>query len=99
LLSKLDADIVLIYREGTLEDIFFFLDNGYAIGIFVDTEELPYWSSPGGHAVVVVGYSDQDFYLHDPAFGSGPQTVAHGDLQLAWQVFDSILAVVQRKPR
>src|SRR5215203_2377572 len=68
LLSRLHSDLILIYREGEIEDLFQFLDQGYPIGIFVATEELPYWNEIAAHAVVVAGYSDQDFYLHDPAF-------------------------------
>jgi hypothetical protein len=94
--------LLLIYREGDLDDlIYYYLDNGYPVGIFVYTKELPYWTRAAGHALVVVGYSDQFFYLHDPAFSSAPQAVTHGDLQLAWEVYDFFLAVVQRrqKPR
>jgi hypothetical protein len=42
LLSRIYADLLLIYREGGLEDIIRFLDNGYPVGIFVYTKELPY---------------------------------------------------------
>lgn len=97
LLSRIHSDLLLIYREGELEDIIRFLDNGYPIGIFVYTKELPYWTTAAGHAVVVVGYTEQVFYLHDPAFNDTPQAVTYGDLQLAWEAYDSFLAVVQRK--
>jgi ABC-type bacteriocin/lantibiotic exporter with double-glycine peptidase domain len=97
LLSRLYSDLIVIYRAGGVEDIFDFIDSGYPVCVFVATLELPYWSESLLHAVVVVGYSDQDFYLHDPAFGNAPQTVTHGDLQLARDAFSSKLAVVQRK--
>jgi ABC-type bacteriocin/lantibiotic exporter with double-glycine peptidase domain len=99
LLSRLHSDLTVIYQVGTIDDIFNFIDNGYPVAIFVDTIELPYWTTSTYHAVVVVGYSAQDFYLHDPAFSNTPQTVTHRDLQLAWDVLNSKLAVVQRKQK
>jgi ABC-type bacteriocin/lantibiotic exporter with double-glycine peptidase domain len=99
LLSRIHSDIVVIYRTGQLEDVVHFIDEGYPIGIFVETNELPYWTRSSAHAVVVVGYSDQDFYLHDPAFRDAPQKVTHGDLQLAWDALEPTLAVVQRRQK
>jgi hypothetical protein len=96
LLSRLHPDLIVVFREGGTEEIFHHIDRGYPVGVFVDTMELPYWSSSTYHAVVIVGYSDQDFYLHDPAFHNAPQIVTHGDLQLARDVFSSKLVVVQR---
>lgn len=99
LLSRVHSDILITYRPGEFEDLIYFIDQGYPVGIFVDTEELPYWQTPATHAVVVIGYSEQDFYLHDPAFSKTPQAVSHGDLLLAWDAMNSILAVVQRKQK
>lgn len=99
-LARLHPEIVVIYEIGALEDIAQFLDNGYPVVVFVDTAELPYWNWATGHAVVIVGYSEQTFYLHDPEF-TAPQSVSFGDLELARQFSDSHFLVVQRtqKPK
>jgi hypothetical protein len=93
---RLHPDLHLIYQEGAIESLIYLIDQGTPVGILVATEELPYWSMDTSHAVVIVGYSDVGFYLHDPAFADAPKVVSRGDLQLAWYGLDSMLFVVQR---
>jgi hypothetical protein len=97
LLSRINSDLPLIYREGETKDLCHFIDQGYPIGIFVATTELPYWKEIAAHAVVVVGYSNQDFYLNDPTLRNAPQVISWGNLHLAWEPLDQFLVVVQRK--
>jgi hypothetical protein len=97
-LSQINSDLLVIYQEGELGDLVNYLESGYPVGIFLNTKELPYWNRATGHAVVLVGYSNDIFYLHDPAFGT-PQAVSSGDLELAWEAYDFYFAVVQRKQK
>jgi hypothetical protein len=96
-LSHIHKDIVVTHRKGNLEDIIAYLDDGFPVGIFVYTDGLPYWSRTTGHAVIVVGYSDDNLYLNDPAFAEAPQIASHGNIELAWEGYNNFLAVVQRK--
>jgi len=98
-LPSIYPDVSLRYEIGEIEEIIGYLDAGYPAGVFVEASELPYWSEPSGHAVVVVGYSDKNFLLNDPALSNAPQAVSYEDLQLAWQEYDFYLAVVQRKQK
>lgn len=98
-LPSIDPNLSLRYEVGEIEEIIHYLDAGYPVGIFVEASELPYWSEPSGHAVVVVGYSDKNFLLNDPALSDAPQIVSYEDLHLAWQEYDFYLAVVQRKQK
>jgi hypothetical protein len=71
-LSGIYPDLHLVYELGELEDIVSYINQGYPVGIFVDTRDLPYWYGSFGHAVVVFGYSDDSFYLNDPEFSDTP---------------------------
>src|SRR3954454_3170171 len=53
-LPSIYPDVSLRYEIGEMEEIIGYLDAGYPAGVFVEASELPYWSEPSGHAVVVV---------------------------------------------
>lgn len=97
-LERLHLDIRIDYRQGVLEDLFAAIDTGYPPAVFLETSELPYWQAPSRHAVVVVGYDDESFYVNDPFFEQAPQTVSHGDLELAWIEADQFYAVITHRP-
>ncbi len=94
-LGDLIAGIQVTYRQGVLVDVFRAIDAGQPVILFVWTGDLPYWALETWHAVVVVGYDENQFYLHDPAFTTAPQIVTHGDLELAWIAYDTYYAVIQ----
>ena len=98
-LSQLYSDLLLTYRSGDLEDVVACLESGYPVALFVNAKDLPYWGETSGHAIVVVGYADQHFYINDPKFDIAPQIVTQGDIDLAWEAFDYFFAIVQRKPK
>jgi uncharacterized protein YvpB len=56
---------------------------------------LPYWTVETWHAVVVIGYDNNFFYVNDPAFEFAPQVVTQGDLELAWIAYDAYYAVLE----
>jgi hypothetical protein len=96
-LSRIHANVLVTHKKGEIQDIISYLENGVPVAIFVYTGELPYWSRGTGHAVVVVGYSGDDFYLNDPAYSDAPHRATYGDVALAWEAYNYSLAVIQRK--
>lgn len=96
-IRKLEAlvhDVQVIYRQGELPDLFAALEAGFVPIVFVWTGELPYWPTSTWHAVLIVGYDDEHFYVHDPAFDNAPIQVSQGDLDLAWLAYDSTFAAL-----
>ncbi len=94
-LAEVVPGIRVTYRQGELADLSRALDAGLPPTVFVWTEELPYWPAATWHAVVLVGYDAQSFYLNDPAFEAAPLVVGRGDLDLAWLAYDSYYAVIE----
>jgi ABC-type bacteriocin/lantibiotic exporter with double-glycine peptidase domain len=94
-LEHLVPGIQVQYAQGELLDLYRALDSGLPPTVFVWTGDLPYWPVGTWHAVVVVGYDEQHFYVNDPAFEAAPQAVLHGNLDLAWLAYDSYYAMVQ----
>ena len=95
-LAELVQGVAVIYKQGAIPDLFQALDKNKAVMVFVWTSDLPYWQLETWHAVVVVGYDEQHFYLNDPAFDHAPQTVSHGNLDLAWIAYDTYYAVIEK---
>ena len=56
---------------------------------------LTYWKEETFHAVVVVGYDDEQLYLNDPAFAAAPQTVGWDSFLAAWAEYDEVAIVIQ----
>jgi predicted double-glycine peptidase len=48
------------------------------------------------HALVIIGYDDDSFFVHDPAFPNAPIQIDQDELYLAWLEFDYAFAVVTR---
>lgn len=91
-LTQLHLDV--LYRQGTLHDLYHFLQSGNPVIVPVSTGELPYWPESTDHAVVVVGMDAQSIYLNDPAFATAPIQVGLGDFDLAWLERDEYFAVL-----
>ena len=88
------TSIRIIYKQGALPDLFQVIESGFPATVFVWTGDLSYWDIGTWHAVVIIGYDEQYFYLNDPAFDEAPLPVSHGDLDLAWIAYDSYYAVI-----
>jgi ABC-type bacteriocin/lantibiotic exporter with double-glycine peptidase domain len=72
------------------------LDAGLPSIIFVLTSGLSYWEIDTRHAVVVVGYDDNGFFLNDPAFDESPIYALTDEVMLAWSEFDYTYALVSQ---
>jgi ABC-type bacteriocin/lantibiotic exporter with double-glycine peptidase domain len=99
LLTQVRPDLHVTLQQGNLQHLMKAIDAGIPPAVFLFTGELPYWTEGVYHAVVLVGYTETEFYIHDPAFAHAPQVVSIGDLDLAWLEFDSYFAMVQRRSR
>jgi ABC-type bacteriocin/lantibiotic exporter with double-glycine peptidase domain len=91
--QRLAPNIRITYRQGELRDLLVAIDDGFPPVVFVNTTDLPYWSVTALHAVVITGYDDTHFFIHDPAFEHAPQISLQDELALAWLAHDSYFAV------
>ncbi len=83
-------------RNGTLADLIQALEQNTPSIVFVSTGSLPYWSLDTQHAVLVVGYDNDDVLIADPAFDETLQRVNKLALLLAWDEFDNRYALIRR---
>jgi hypothetical protein len=96
MLDEIVPNVHVRYGQGELSDLLQALDAGLPPTVFVWTGELLYWSAAVWHAVVLAGYDQECFFVHDPAFEDAPLRVSRGDLDLAWLAFDSYYAVIEQ---
>ena len=64
--------------------------------VFLQTDTLPYWKIETAHTVVLLGLTDDEAYLNDPAFSESPQICSLAAFQTAWQEFENRYAVISR---
>lgn len=86
----------VIYREATMSILVDYVQSGEPVIAFVDTNELPYWTSGTNHAVVVIGVQDDALFVNDPASEADPIRVTMGDFELAWLNADYMCAIVRK---
>jgi uncharacterized protein YvpB len=85
------------YAEGELSTIRQFIEQGHPVIVLVQTGELSYWGHDTMHAIVVVGYDKQHFYVNDPHFDTFPLIVSSGDFDLAWfEMGNRYIVITQR---
>lgn len=88
-------ELTVVLTEMDLNDIQLCLQQQQPVIAFVHTADLSYWVEPTNHAVVVIGFDERHFYLHDPFFQNAPQKVPSEQLALAQLHFDHLCAVIQ----
>ncbi len=86
--------VTVTYREGSLEELKHHWQNGYPCIVLVRTAELPHWTYATDHAIVVIGFEDQQVHVHDPAFAAAPIAIPLTAFELAWMDFDYRYAVL-----
>lgn len=90
----------ILVGQGTNEQLMSHIESGLPCIIAVSAHELAYWrqneppQSLNNHAVVVVGFEQNSFYLNDPAFAIAPQQVSVAEFDLAWLEKDNLYAVI-----
>lgn len=72
------------YSRTNIKGLETMLGQGHPVIVFLRTGELPHWSYSTDHAVLVVGYDDERFYIDDPDRVEAPIAVPRGDFELAW---------------
>jgi predicted double-glycine peptidase len=88
-------NISVVYREATVAILLDLVQHGVPVIVFVDTGELPYWSSATNHAIVVVGADAEQLLVNDPAYPEAPIAVAVGDFELAWLNSEYMCAIIR----
>ncbi len=81
-------------KQGEIADLQNYLTKNIPPIIFVNTAEIPYWSEPTGHALVVVGIDESRVFVNDPAFSEAPKSFTIADLELAWLEMDQFFAII-----
>lgn len=91
--------VEVTYREWSIAQVLDALDAAHPIIIFVRTAFLDHWEQDVAHAVVLIGYEeDQHFWLHDPALPNGPTKVSWQGVLAAWAEFDYRGAALRMAP-
>lgn len=80
--------VQVTYREGAMDELNQHIANGIPCITLVRTSGLSYWSYSTDHAVVVVGFDEQNIYVNDPAFPNYPIPIPVNQFELAWMGFD-----------
>lgn len=63
----------------------------------VVTRHLSYWQRDTIHAVVVVGTTDDEVHINDPAFPGAPRAVLRPEFLTAWSELDFLAVMVTVK--
>jgi len=94
--NLIDLGVHVRYAQGTIGELFDYLERGQPCIVLVRTDQLPYWTCTTNHAVLIVGFDEQAVYVNDPAFEQAPQRAPRADFELAWLAFDYRYAVIWR---
>jgi ABC-type bacteriocin/lantibiotic exporter with double-glycine peptidase domain len=81
----------------TLPLIRYQLDSGAPVIALVRTIFLDYWEDDMAHAVVVVGYQNDDLWLNDPALVNAPQRASKDGFLAAWGEYDYLCATFLKR--
>jgi len=68
----------------TIDDLKNLLLQGYLVICHVNSRKLNNKPGYAGHAVVVKGFDDKHFFLHDPSFTSPHRSVEFSLFEEAW---------------
>ena len=94
-MKRANLNVQIVQGDPTI--LYTFLQNNEPIILPVATQELPYHTASTDHAIVVVGFDDNYFYVNDPMFAAGNIPVPKGDLELAWLAHDERYAVILQR--
>lgn len=86
--------VAVDFGPGTLAELQQQLLRSRPCIVFIRTGELSTWSEDTGHAVVLVGMTQDAVLLNDPAFVQAPQRIPMDEFMLAWLDFDYDYAVI-----
>lgn len=87
--------IVEIYTGGTPDAFAPYLESGLPVLVAVDADDVQFWPYTHHHAVVVVGFDEQQVFVHDPMQVEAPLAVYLDSFLLAWSRRDEQYAVMR----
>jgi uncharacterized protein YvpB len=87
-------NLSVTYSQTDLDSLEVVLQEGHPVIIFVRTGELPHWTYATDHALLLVGYDEEQVYVNDPGHDEAPIAVSHGNFELAWLEKDYYYALV-----
>ena len=95
-LSQLNFNVT--YSQTDMAGLEALLNQGQPLIVFVRTGELPHWTYSTDHALVIVGYDDDQVYVNDPDREENevPIAIPRGDFELAWLERDYYYGVIER---
>lgn len=96
-LSSLDLEVN--FGPLTLPLIYDWLNAHVPVIALVRTLFLDYWQIDMAHAVVVVGYDEQQIYINDPAFDDALQRATPNGFLAAWGEYDYLAGLIIRRAR
>lgn len=85
------------YGEFSLAELQGYLSNQIFPIVFVSADMLDWAEFRGFHALVLVEITEIDVALLDPALGNGPTRLSIDGFLMAWEEFDTLTAIIQRK--
>lgn len=86
------------YGHGKPLNLAQWLERDIPVIVFIRTDFLLYWETDVGHALVVVGTSDEHVLVHDPVTEDGPLSISPIAFEAAWTEMDYSYAVVTPAP-
>lgn len=94
-----DLSLAVVYSQTDMVGLTAMLQDGWPVIVFVRTNELPYWTCGTDHALLVVGYDENQVYVNDPDRAEFPIAVPQGDFELAWLARDYYYALITPQPK
>jgi uncharacterized protein YvpB len=87
-------NLSVTYSQTDLDSLEAVLQQGHPVIVFVRTSELPHWTYATDHALLLVGYDEEQVYVNDPGHDEAPIAVPRGDFELAWLEKDYYYALI-----
>jgi ABC-type bacteriocin/lantibiotic exporter with double-glycine peptidase domain len=100
-LMRLSGPTFEVYlRPSNFAELKSTLANNQPVIVFLKTGALKYWPMDIFHTAVLIGLDETTVALHDPYFGTGPQSTSLQSFEKAWATTGQFAAFIRprRKP-
>jgi ABC-type bacteriocin/lantibiotic exporter with double-glycine peptidase domain len=89
-----NLNLTVVYSQTDMIGLETMLEQEWPVIVFVRTGELPYWTYSTDHALLAVGYDENQVYVNDPAWSEAPIAIPRHDFELAWLERDYYYALI-----